>query len=154
MVKIKGKVSVNNYLEIDGLWLTGRYMYLQLRLDGGEKDSVPIPPTCSPSSSPPILPPPLPTIATFHLIVVTTTNTTLRVTLSSLYDAPQFLGKSLSSIFYILCMLLHIAYLREYMFRHFISHINDYGMQNQNRGIIASSTSLSALIQRMVHLVS
>lgn len=69
--KIKGSVSANNYLEFSNLRLIGHVLNFQLCLQG-------------------------PTVATFHIEVVTTSNVTLRLSVSTLYDGdqPRFLGRS------------------------------------------------------------
>ena len=70
--RIKGSVSANNYIEFDHLHLIGPIFYIQLCL---LKQN----------------------IATFHFELITTTNISLRVTVSTLYngDQPRFLGRSL-----------------------------------------------------------
>ena len=70
--KLKGAISANNYVDYDGLELTGSFVYVQLRLLN-------------------------PSIATFHLEVMTAADISLRITVSTLYagDKPRFLGHSL-----------------------------------------------------------
>ncbi len=68
--KIKGAVSANNYMDISGLNLTGNLIYIQLALLK-------------------------PSIATFHIEMVTVTDVPIRVTFSTLYEQPRFLGRSL-----------------------------------------------------------
>ena len=70
MVKIKGAVSANNYIDFSGLQLCGNFMCIQL---------------CPLKSS----------IATMHIELVTTQDVSLRITISTLYDKPRFLGRSL-----------------------------------------------------------
>ena len=72
VIKIKGAVSANNHIDFEGLNLTGQFVYIQLKL-------------LSPS------------IATFHLEIVTTADVSLRLTVSTLYagDRARFLGRSL-----------------------------------------------------------
>lgn len=70
--KIKGSVSANNYLSVENFVLLGPILYIQYCLLK-------------------------PNIATIHLEVVTISNMSFRISLSTLYDndAPKFLGRSL-----------------------------------------------------------
>lgn len=70
VVKITGAVSANNYIDYNNLNLTGQYIYIQLCLLKAN-------------------------IATLHMEVVTSRDVTLRITMSTLYDQPRFLGRSL-----------------------------------------------------------
>lgn len=68
--RIKGAVSANNYIDFTNLHLEGKHLCLQLCLFKS-------------------------TVATLHLELVTTKDVSLRVTISTLYDHPRFLGRSL-----------------------------------------------------------
>lgn len=70
VLKIKGSVSANNYADFSGLSLLGNLVYIQLSLMK-------------------------PAIATFHIELVTTGELALRLTFSTLYEQPRFLGRSL-----------------------------------------------------------
>jgi hypothetical protein len=70
VTRIKGAVSANNYLDFTGLALEGTHLCLQISLLKS-------------------------TVATLHLELVTTKDVSLRVTISTLYDHPRFLGRSL-----------------------------------------------------------
>lgn len=70
VLRIKGAVSANNYLDLTGLALEGRHLCLQI---------------CLLKSA----------VATLHLELMTTKDVSLRVTISTLYDNPRFLGRSL-----------------------------------------------------------
>lgn len=70
VTKIKGSVSANNYIDFSGINLLGHLVYVQLSLLK-------------------------PAIATFHLELITTGDISLRVTFSTLYEQPRFLGRSL-----------------------------------------------------------
>jgi hypothetical protein len=71
VIRIKGAVSANNFVEFDHLHLIGHVLYIELCLQN-------------------------PMVATFHVELCTTTNTTLRLSFSTLYDGdqPRFLGRS------------------------------------------------------------
>ena len=70
VLKIKGSVSANNYIDYSGLNLTGRFMHIQLCL--------------------------LKNIATIHIELMTSNDKSLRLTLSTLYtDKPRNLGACL-----------------------------------------------------------
>ena len=70
--RIKGSVSANNYLSVENVLLLGPILYIQYSLLK-------------------------PNIATIHLEVVTISNMSFRISLSTLYDneVPKFLGRSL-----------------------------------------------------------
>ena len=70
VVRIKGAVSANNYIDFSGLQLGGNFMCIQL---------------CPVKSS----------IATLHIELATMQDVSLRITISTLYDKPRFLGRSL-----------------------------------------------------------
>ena len=72
VIKIAGTVSANNYIEFDNLCLVGRFMYLQIKLLKSK-------------------------VATIHLEVFTSSDVSIRITLSTLYcdESPRFLGRSL-----------------------------------------------------------
>jgi hypothetical protein len=70
VLKIKGSVSANNYADFSGFNLLGNLVYIQLSLMK-------------------------PAIATFHIELVTTGDVSIRLTFSTLYDQPRFLGRSL-----------------------------------------------------------
>ena len=70
VLKIKGSVSANNYVDLSGVNLVGHLVYIQLSLMK-------------------------PAIATFHIELVTTGDVALRLTFSTLYEQPRFLGRSL-----------------------------------------------------------
>ena len=69
VLRIKGALSPNHYVEYDGLHLTGCFVYIMIRL---------IPPY----------------IATFHLEIITSSNIPMRLTVSTLYsgESPRFFG--------------------------------------------------------------
>ena len=71
-LKIAGTVSANNFIEFDNLRLVGKYVFIQMRLLKSK-------------------------IATIHLEVVTTTDLSIRISISTLYcnEVPRFLGRSL-----------------------------------------------------------
>jgi hypothetical protein len=69
VTKIKGAVSANNYLDISGVALTGRVIYIQMMLIK-------------------------PSTATFHIDVVTGSDESLRITFSTLYDQPRFISRT------------------------------------------------------------
>lgn len=69
-IRIKGAVSANNYIDFSNLSLEGRFVCIQM---------------CLLKS----------TIATLHIEVITTDEIPLRMTISTLYDTPRFLGRSL-----------------------------------------------------------
>lgn len=68
--KMQGSVSANNYVEFSSLQLTGDNLYVQLSLQGSK-------------------------VATMHFELMTTDDLPLRVSASTLFDAPRFLGRSL-----------------------------------------------------------
>ena len=70
-IRIKGAVSAKNYIDFDGLHLTGRYVHVQLCL--------------------------IKSIATFHIELIMSNDMPLRISLSTLYSSeqPRFLGASL-----------------------------------------------------------
>lgn len=70
VLKITGSVSANNYADFSGVNLLGKLVYIQLSLMK-------------------------PAIATFHIEMVTTGDLSLRLTFSTLYEQPRFLGRSL-----------------------------------------------------------
>lgn len=70
VLKVKGSVSANNYVDFSGVNLVGHIVYIQLSLMK-------------------------PAIATFHIELVTTGDVSLRLTYSTLYEQPRFLGRSL-----------------------------------------------------------
>jgi hypothetical protein len=70
VVKIKGAVSANNYIDFSNISLQGNFLCVQL---------------CMMKSN----------IATLHIELETTQDIPLRVTISTLYDTPRFLGRSL-----------------------------------------------------------
>ena len=69
VLRIKGALSPNHYVEYDGLHLTGCYVYVMIRL----------------------LPP---YMATFHLEIITSSNNPMRLTVSTLYsgESPRLFG--------------------------------------------------------------
>jgi hypothetical protein len=71
VTKVSGVLSMNNHITYDKLHLTGRYVYVQLHL--------------------------LKSITTFHIEFITTKDTSIRLTLSTLYanDKPRDLGTSI-----------------------------------------------------------
>lgn len=70
VIKIKGAVSANNYIDFSNISLEGNFLCVQL---------------CMMKSN----------IATMHMELETTQGIPLRVTISTLYDTPRFLGRSL-----------------------------------------------------------
>lgn len=70
VININGSVSANNYVDFQDLFLCGNYLYVQCNLLKS-------------------------TVATFHLELVTSDGLSLRVTVSTLYSQPRFLGRSL-----------------------------------------------------------
>jgi hypothetical protein len=68
--KIKGQVSAKNHLTVTDLNLLGPLLTIQISLIDSS-------------------------ISTFHLEVLTRNNLPLRITFSTLYDSPKFLGRSL-----------------------------------------------------------
>ena len=70
VIKIKGAVSANNYIDFSNISLEGNFICIQL---------------CMMKSN----------IATLHIELETTQDIPLRVTISTLYDTPRFLGRSL-----------------------------------------------------------
>ncbi len=68
--KIKGDVSANNFLDFSSLSLQSNFLWIQL---------------CILKSK----------IATFHIELVTSQDISLRITVSTIYDQPRFLGRSL-----------------------------------------------------------
>jgi hypothetical protein len=70
VIRIKGSVSANNFIDYNSLNLEGNFLYLQI---------------CLLKSS----------VATLHFELLTTKDISLRVTISTLYDHPRFLGRSL-----------------------------------------------------------
>ena len=70
VLKIKGSVSANNFADFSGMNLLGHIVYLQMCLMK-------------------------PAIATFHVELVTTADVSVRLTFSTLYEQPRFLGRSL-----------------------------------------------------------
>lgn len=71
VIKISGALSMNNHITYDKLHLTGRYVYIQLHL--------------------------LKTITTFHIEFITSKDTSIRLTLSTIYanEKPRDLGTSI-----------------------------------------------------------
>lgn len=69
VTRIKGAVSANNHLDISGLALTGRVVYVQMLLIK-------------------------PATATFHIDVLTASEETLRITFSTLYEQPRFISRT------------------------------------------------------------
>jgi hypothetical protein len=70
VIRIKGAVSANNFIDFSSLQLEGNHLCLQICLLKA-------------------------TVATLHLELTTTRDISLRVTISTLYDQPRFLGRSL-----------------------------------------------------------
>ena len=70
ILKIKGAVSANNFVDLKELNLEGGFVYIQLAILK-------------------------PNIVTFHIEIVTSQDKDLRITISTLYDKPRFLGASL-----------------------------------------------------------
>ena len=70
VLQMKGAVSANNYIDYENINLTGQFLSVQLKL---ESDNV----------------------ATFHIELNTTKDISLRITVSTLYSEPRFLGRSL-----------------------------------------------------------
>ncbi len=68
--KISGDVSANNYIDFSGLNLEGSFLWIQF---------------CILKSK----------IATFHIELLTNQGISLRITISTIYDQPRFLGRSL-----------------------------------------------------------
>ena len=67
VIRLKGAVSANNYIEVDGLTLQGRFVYIQLKLLRSQ-------------------------IATLHMELLLPSKTPLRITLSTLYQSPKCVG--------------------------------------------------------------
>ena len=67
VLKMKGSVSANNYVEFDGLTLHGRYVYIQFKLMKSM-------------------------IATLHIEVLNASKTPMRISLSTLHPAPKCIG--------------------------------------------------------------
>jgi hypothetical protein len=69
VLKIKGTVSANNFLDVSNILLTGQYLYVQLRVLKH---------------------------ATFHIDIITSADVSLRLTVSTLYadDRARFMGNS------------------------------------------------------------
>eukprot|EP01041_Mallomonas_annulata_P004233 gene4233-8422_t len=70
VIRIKGTVSSNNFIDFNNLFLQGRFIYVQLCLFKS-------------------------TTATIHFEVISNNNTNLRISLSTLYETPRFLGACL-----------------------------------------------------------
>ena len=70
IINIKGAVSANNYIDFEGVDLTGRFLCVQLKITKGQ-------------------------VATFHIEVLTSRGVAIRITTSTLYTEPRFLGRSL-----------------------------------------------------------
>lgn len=67
VLKMKGSVSANNYVEFDGLNLHGQHVYIQYKLMKSM-------------------------IATFHIELITSSKTSMRISMSTLYPAPKCIG--------------------------------------------------------------
>jgi Protein of unknown function (DUF667) len=72
IIRVKGSVPANNFLQFDGLSLKGPYIYVQLKLI---KPSTP---------------------ATFHIEAAVSSGLSLRLSVSTIYanELPKFLGSS------------------------------------------------------------
>jgi hypothetical protein len=70
VLTIKGSVSANNYADYENVSLPGRFLCVQLKVAKAA-------------------------VATLHLEAVTTRDVAVRITVSTLYDEPRFLGRSL-----------------------------------------------------------
>lgn len=76
IVKVTGALCANNYIEFSNLELSGQFIYIQMKL--------------------------LTKVATMHIDVLTTSEQSIRFSLSTLYnnEQPRFLGRSLRSAFH------------------------------------------------------
>jgi len=69
-LKIAGSVSANNYVEFSNLSLSGPFLYVQMMLLKAN-------------------------VATLHIEISTLDDKDMRITVSSLYDFPRYLGASI-----------------------------------------------------------